>query len=199
MAEPRNASGRFVVRVPSDLHRQLKRVADEAGSSLNALCVRLLKDGSRESLGTGDVGCIEYLPLASSRQAVASLSAFLGDRLVGVVLFGSVARGDSVPSSDIDLLAVVSPVVEITRDLYDGWDSRAPEALIVDRISVQFVLLPSKPEVAGSLWLETAMDGVVLYDPSLEVSRFLADLRRWVASGGAIRKIVHGHPYWVRT
>lgn len=46
---PRNAaeySGRFVVRVPRDLHRQLVRSADDQGVSLNQYVVCLLSSRS---------------------------------------------------------------------------------------------------------------------------------------------------------
>ena len=38
----------------------------------------------------------------------AELSRLLGDRLVGIYLYGSQARGDAKPDSDIDVLVVVS-------------------------------------------------------------------------------------------
>jgi len=48
-----------------------------------------------------------------------SLEALYGDRLVTMILFGSHARGDAEPGSDIDVLVVlkepVSPGTEITR------------------------------------------------------------------------------------
>ena len=49
--------------------------------------------------------------------------ALYGDRLVRMVLYGSQARGDAEPGSDIDVLVVlrgpVSPVEEIDRTLDD--------------------------------------------------------------------------------
>jgi len=48
-----------------------------------------------------------------------SFEALYGDRLVSMILFGSHARGDAEPGSDIDVLVVlkepVSPGTEITR------------------------------------------------------------------------------------
>jgi predicted nucleotidyltransferase len=52
--------------------------------------------------------------------------ALYGERLVRMVLFGSQARGDSEPGSDIDVLVVlkgpVSPCEEIARTINDVAD-----------------------------------------------------------------------------
>lgn len=40
-------------------------------------------------------------------ELTSRLKAIYGDRLVKLVLFGSQARGDAVPGSDIDVLAVL--------------------------------------------------------------------------------------------
>ncbi len=49
----------------------------------------------------------------------SELRATYGDRLVSLILFGSQARGDALPGSDIDLLIVlkgtVDPATEISR------------------------------------------------------------------------------------
>jgi hypothetical protein len=54
---------------------------------------------------TGDVPAAVLRSLAE--RYAGHLRSALGDRLVSVVLFGSVARGDARASSDIDLLIVV--------------------------------------------------------------------------------------------
>jgi uncharacterized protein len=52
-------------------------------------------------------------------EARALLEREYGDQLAGVVLFGSHARGDAEPGSDVDLLVIlrgeVSPSVEVSR------------------------------------------------------------------------------------
>jgi predicted nucleotidyltransferase len=50
----------------------------------------------------------------------------LGDRLKKAILFGSRVRGDNVPNSDYDCLAVVD---EVTRDVLDAIDELAGELL----------------------------------------------------------------------
>jgi predicted nucleotidyltransferase len=45
-------------------------------------------------------------------EAKALLSAEYADRLKGIVLFGSYARGDFAEGSDIDILVLLSPLVD---------------------------------------------------------------------------------------
>jgi predicted nucleotidyltransferase len=56
---------------------------------------------------------------AALAEAKARLAALYGDRLERVVLYGSHARGDARPDSDLDLLVVlrgeVEPYTEIKR------------------------------------------------------------------------------------
>jgi len=119
----------------------------------------------------------------------------LGEDLLGAVLFGSEARGEARGDSDIDLLLVAGPAVPLTRRLYTLWD----EQLADDRHSPHFVHLPSASSEAGSLWLEAAVEGTVLYDRDGRIGRFLGRLRRAIAAGRLTRKTAYGHPYWVKS
>lgn len=40
-----------------------------------------------------------------------------GDRLRGVILYGSFARGEETPDSDIDILALFEGPIRLTRDI----------------------------------------------------------------------------------
>ncbi len=56
----RDYSGRFVLRVGSDLHRRLVIRSLQAGESLNSYCVRLLREGTtvyRSGTAEGDATC----------------------------------------------------------------------------------------------------------------------------------------------
>ena len=66
-------------------------------------------------------------------------------------------------------------------------------------VNPHFVHLPRDPLSCGSLWFEAALDGIVLFERDLAVTRFLQeDVRRAVADGLIVRKSSHGHPYWVK-
>ena len=65
-----------------------------------------------------------YLPALRAR-----LAALYGDRLVRVVLFGSYARGEATPESDVDILVVLRE----KRSSYD-------EAWALSEISTDFLV-----------------------------------------------------------
>lgn len=185
MADP---SGRFVVRVPPSLHARLRRESSRLGVSLNDLCRTALESCVAEEVP-------RYHPEGAGRSTlVETASAIVGDELLGVVLFGSAARGEALDSSDTDILIVATPAVAVTRDLYRRWDE-----LCANRtVSPHFVHLPDGAGSAGSIWYEVALDGIVLHETDRVLTRALQGLRRAIADGSVERRYSHGHPYWVR-
>jgi hypothetical protein len=86
----------------------------------------------------------------------------------------------------------------VVRALYSAWDGHTDGRTANGReVNPQFVVLP-RPESAGALWLEAAVDGVVLWERSHQVADLLRELRSRIAAGFARRQLVHGQPYWVR-
>lgn len=55
----------------------------------------------------------------------ASLVTLYGDRLFSVILFGSQARGEATPDSDIDVMTVLDDPVNVAEEIYRtsdiGW------------------------------------------------------------------------------
>jgi hypothetical protein len=193
------ASGRFLLRVDPALHQRLRELARRRGCSLNRLCAELLERAltPTETPGPACQIASDVVPAAVLRR----LRAELGEQLAGIALFGSVARGESWDRSDVDLLVVLVSGAPITRELYQRWDAVAQaEAIPGGRnLELHFVSLPRSPEAAGGLWLEVALEGVLLHDPHLEVARMLARLRQQIAAGHVVRRLSHGRPYWVRS
>ena len=112
----------------------------------------------------------------------------------GVVLFGSWVRGEAGPSSDVDALIVLDSTSALTRALYHPWDESPVQwgALSVEPHLVQ---LPG-PAAPGTVWAEAAIDGLVLFERDLRISRQLAGVRRSIAEGKLVRRTLHGQPYW---
>ena len=183
VAQNAGASGRFVLRIDPALHSSLRWAAKAAGTSLNDYCARKL------SLPTPATS----LP---AMEAVARAAAVAGDGLLGVVLFGSMARSDAGEESDVDLLIALASGLRLHRGLYRAWDEN-PLRWDGHRVEPHFVHLPEPGQGWSGLWAEVAMEGLVLFDRDLQVSRWLVEVRRAIASGLLTRRRSHGQPYWV--
>lgn len=190
-------SGVFVVRIDPSLHRRLKAAAQKREISLNRLCAQLLGQSMSQAGANGRFGTQASIAVNAPLNAdlIGKLRKEFGDAMYGVVLFGSVARGQALDNSDLDLLIVLAPGQSICRALYTRWET----AISADpHVSPQFVSLPRSPSAAGGLWFEVALEGIVLWETRFVVSNFLRQVREQIAAGQIRRQSVDGHPYWVR-
>jgi predicted nucleotidyltransferase len=67
------------------------------------------------------------------RKCKAVLKAMYGDRLKGVILYGSTARGEDTSESDIDLLVLLAGPVNPAAEIRRIWDELYPVQLECDR------------------------------------------------------------------
>jgi len=84
-----------------------------------------------------------------------------------VIVFGSAARGEAGPDSDIDLLVVVdddTPPEKVT--LKAGFESRRTYRQAADVIPVREATFQRKSRIAGTLSRAAALEGVVVYERS---------------------------------
>lgn len=176
-------SGRFLLRIEPGLHALLREAAKAAGMSLNDYCRAKL------AMPVGSMAA-----LAGAQPVLERVAALLGDQLLGLVAFGSWSRGEAGPSSDVDVLIVIETNRPLTRKLYRDWDSE-PLSWNGHSIEPHFVHLSEGGEV-GTVWAEAAVDGIVLFERELSVSRRLAAIRRQIAAGRLVRRVIHGQPYW---
>lgn len=177
----RPASGRFVLRVEPELHRRLRRRADEDGVSLNAYCAARLAVPTPELDPPG----ADFLALAADA---------LGDDLQAVIVHGSWARGEAWAGSDLDVLLVLGEGAEPTRDRYRRLDDAGPWR--GHAIEPHVVAAPDPDATPSGLWCEVALDGIVVHDRNHRTARYLASVRRRIAEGRLVRRTSHGHPYW---
>lgn len=189
-----------MLRISPDLHQRLRKRADKEGRSLNSLCSEIL------SFAAGDIKLLATAPTARTMEPIFApvikniIDTFKQD-LLGLVLFGSEARGSSFPNSDIDLLLVIDPSRKINRALYREWEAKvAPLARqhLDKELSPHFVSVPDNAEDAGSIWLEVSIDGKVIWEKDHDVSSILRTIRTGIASGNIRRETTHGHHYWIK-
>ncbi len=175
---------RVLLRLPVDLHRTLTAQAAREGTSVNELCVQRLSGPD-----------LPFLPRADVAALLARARAVVGPHLHGVLVHGSLARGEARTGSDVDVLVVVDRALALTRSLYRQWDGGA--LLWAGRtVDAHFVHLPAAGTRPGSVWCEAATEGLVLFDASGDLSRALITARSAIAQGHMVRKMVHGQPYW---
>src|ERR1700691_2737785 len=84
-----------------------------------------------------------------------------------VIVFGSVARGEAGPDSDIDLLVIVdddTPAEKVT--LKAGYESRKSYHEPADVILVREKVFQQNSRIAGTLSRAAVLDGVVVFERS---------------------------------
>jgi predicted nucleotidyltransferase len=146
----------------------------------------------------------EVLRRAANRYA-DHLASALGDRLVAVVLFGSVARGDASEGSDIDLLIVARDLPEgqfarkallAAADLAFEADVGAAEAEGVEVRLARLVRTPDEAARVIPLYLDMTEDAVLLLDREGFFTGVLDRLRASLRRYGAKRVRLGSTWYW---
>lgn len=131
---------------------------------------------------------------------VESLQRALGDDLIGVVLYGSHARGTPRPDSDVDLLIIAGGLPE-SRYERAGWFGQVLAQSDYDGPRVS-MLGKTPEEFEGhfpSLYLDIGLDGVTLFDRGDYTAGKLARIRELISEAGLVRKTFDGEMQWELT
>jgi uncharacterized protein len=148
-------------------------------------------------------------PLSRSFQALADrvvteYRAALGDDLVAIALFGSVARGEARPDSDLDLYVVTRRPILGDPRLRPMWAriDASPEhqALVAAGYRpTPSPVLHTVEDLCRHSWilLDISHHGITLYDPASVLERELNAVRRRMAELGSRRvELADGSWYW---
>lgn len=136
---------------------------------------------------------------------VSALHRSLGSSLVSAVLFGSVARGEAGPTSDVDLLLVVEglPASRLARHDALGPADEAVEPLLEalrrDGIHTDVHPILKTPDEARQprlLYLDMVEDAVLLYDRDGFFGSVLDRMRESLRRLGARRLRMGRVQYW---
>jgi len=132
---------------------------------------------------------------------------YFGNRPVSICFFGSVARGDATPQSDIDVMVVENlprdigfraRQTQLLRDKVRG--SEAYRKLRSEGRSAfisEVVLSPEEVKTHPPILLDFTDDGLIMYDRNGFLETVLADIRlRLKELGGRKVKACKGH-YWI--
>ena len=140
-----------------------------------------------------------------ARQYTEQLKSTLGEQLVSVILFGSVARGEAGPYSDVDLFIVLedAPRGMIRRRalLEPARQALTPmlEKLWGNGIYTDFVeIIRTRNEALyfHPVYLDMTLEAIFLYDKEGFMTEVLEQLRKRLQALGAQRKRLGKVWYW---
>jgi predicted nucleotidyltransferase len=105
----------------------------------------------------------EKIVSSIAQKCKESLSRYYGSRLKGVILYGSVARGEAGPASDIDLLVLLSPPLDYFTELRQIVDLLYPIQLESEQLISAKPALASDYEMGSiSLYRNAKREGVAV-------------------------------------
>jgi uncharacterized protein len=135
---------------------------------------------------------------------VAAVDAWirdLGERVVSIVLFGSVARGQARPGSDIDVLVVAEglprSLAERRGPLLQAWE-RARTSRGLPHVDWNLVTKsPEEARIRVPLYLDIVVDGILIVDRDAFFATVLSGMRQRMRELGSRRvHLPDGSWYW---
>lgn len=182
-------SGKFVIRMPQDLHERLAGLAKRQKTSLNQICTNLVVRG------------LSMRPEDSTlerpfKEVVDQLKIHFKEKLCGIILFGSQATGKATSESDIDILIVLDKSLPIVRSLYRWWDDTV-KWKEGGELNPHFVNCLDSSEDASGMWLEIAQSGKILFQKDKIIDNLFNGIKRLIKNGKVRRYVSNGHAFWV--
>ncbi|MBS7610255.1 nucleotidyltransferase domain-containing protein [Candidatus Bathyarchaeota archaeon] len=134
------------------------------------------------------------------------LQANLGEKLVSIVLYGSIARGSVQKNSDIDILVIADSLpksrmdrqklfLRIEEPLQPAMDSLWEGGFHVDFSPI--ILSVDEASRLRPLYLDMVEDAIILYDKNGFFQGILKRLRKRLEELGAKRIWIGNKWYWI--
>jgi predicted nucleotidyltransferase len=130
-----------------------------------------------------------------SEKIVRVYQDYLGDNLISLVLFGSRARGEAREVSDYDIFVVAKNLPE--NPLERVQFLHRPEIVIKEGISVIGKTPEEFEAYLASLYLDLALDGIILCDKGRYIARKLQRILELINEAGLHRIKIDGELMWV--
>jgi hypothetical protein len=146
----------------------------------------------------------EELPEPFRAALVAACEAWstrFGEQLVSLVLFGSVARRDTRPASDIDLLVIAEGLPRSLRDrrrpFLEEWERARAAGGLPPTTWNLVTKSPAEARTHSPLYLDLVEDAVLLLDRGGFFQAVLGELERRMRALGSRRVFLpNGGWYW---
>ena len=127
----------------------------------------------------------------------------LGDNLVSIVLYGSVARGRPRDDSDIDLLIVCEDLPEGRFErsrIFIDIEDRVRKVLGINPMDFPYIstVLKTRKEAAyhSPLYLDMVEDAKILFDKGGFIQKVFSDIKKRLEELGAKRIWIGDKWYW---
>jgi predicted nucleotidyltransferase len=129
------------------------------------------------------------------KELVRILRERFKERLWGIVLFGSWARGGGTQKSDWDIFLIAEGLPQNPLERLKWLKKQLPEDL---RGRVSFIAkTPQEFESRfPSYYLDIGLDGVILFDQKGYTERKLARIRELIEKAGLVRRRLNGGFIW---
>lgn len=128
-------------------------------------------------------------------EIIKAYQDYLGDKLVSLVLFGSRARGEATEASNYGLFIIANDLPERL------WDRQRFTRKALVSFDESFSIIAKTPEEfeysLPALYLDLALDGIILFDTGGYMSKKLQRIRELIAQAGLRREKVDGEMMWL--
>jgi len=130
---------------------------------------------------------------------VEFLKKKLGDDLIGLVLFGSAARGEMRETSDVDILLIAQNLPEERYERIQFLRKGLPSAGLGHPVC--FIAYTPEEFLSGfpSFYLDLGLDGIILYDTDGFLEEKLERIRQITKESDLIRKRYGKEMFWMWT